>query len=350
MFKHEDNNKRSHDSFTGIGILPIRIEAISTFIYTFSLEIEMAKTNNLLLSKLLFAAGLLFLLAIFSVFLAGIAAFFFDSDGIMPGNVAVIAIKGVLVVDKSGSLLTKGDASSTEIVKLIKAAETDANIKAIIFDINSPGGSPVASAEIADQIKKSNKTTVAVIREVGASGSYWAASACNKIFANKNAMVGSIGVIGSYVEYAGLMDRYNLTYRRLVAGAHKDTGTPFKKLGSEEERLLQSKIDILYSNFVSEVAVNRKMNVTKVETLADGFVYLGDEALGLGLIDSIGGMDDAKDFVGGKLNITVDAVEYKKRPALMDLLGEAVSDWSYKVGYGVGDSILASGEDLKIRA
>ena len=79
MFKHEVNNKRSHDSFTGIGILPIRIEAISTFIYTFSLEIEMAKTNNLLLSKLLFAAGLLFLLAIFSVFLAD-SCIFLDSE------------------------------------------------------------------------------------------------------------------------------------------------------------------------------------------------------------------------------------------------------------------------------
>lgn len=309
----------------------------------------MAKANNPVLIKWLFAAGLLIMLAIFSVFLAGVLALFFGNDGILPGNVAVIAIKGVLVVDKSGSLFTKGEASSTDIVKLIKEAEKDENIKAIIFDINSPGGSPVASAEIADQIKKSNKTTIAVIREVGASGSYWVASACNKIYANKNAMVGSIGVIGSYVEYAGLMDRYNLTYRRLVAGPHKDTGTPFKKLGAEEERLLQSKIDILYSNFVNEVAVNRKMNVTKVETLADGFVYLGDEALGLGLIDSIGGMDEAKDFVGEKLNITVDAVEYKRKPGLMDLLGEAVSDWSYKVGYGVGDSILASGQELKVR-
>ncbi|MBI4983237.1 S49 family peptidase [Candidatus Woesearchaeota archaeon] len=150
------------------------------------------------------------------------------------GNVALIKIEGVITSDGS-SYLGSATVSSPEIINFIQEADQDPKIKAILLEINSPGGSPVASDEIGTAVKRAKKPTIAVIREVGASGGYWIASAADHIIANRMSITGSIGVYSSYLEFSGLMEKYGIGYERLVAGEHKDTGFPILFLSSGKE-------------------------------------------------------------------------------------------------------------------
>ena len=111
------------------------------------------------------------------------------------GNVALITIEGVITTDGGASTIGETTISSSQITEFLADAEANKDIKAIVLEINSPGGSAVASDEIASAVKKSNKPTVAVIREAGASGGYWIASSTDHIIANRMSITGSIGVI-----------------------------------------------------------------------------------------------------------------------------------------------------------
>ncbi|MEK6867565.1 MAG: signal peptide peptidase SppA, partial [Nanoarchaeota archaeon] len=245
-------------------------------------------------SPWLVVIGIIFLLSVFSFFVLGFVALMVsDTESVKAGNVAVIPIKGVIMINEDDSLFATGVTSSTSVVALIEKAEQDETIEAIVFDINSPGGSPVASAEIARAIKESSKPTVAVIREVGASGAYWAASAADHIIANEVSITGSIGVLASYLEYGNLLERYNVSYERFTAGKYKDMGTPYREMSPEEKTLYQSELDIMHEIFIAAVAENRGLTYDTVEPLATGQIYLGVQAVENGLIDQLGGKQEA---------------------------------------------------------
>ena len=145
------------------------------------------------------------------------------------GNVALIPIEGI-ITGSGGSYLGSSTISSKSIVEFIEEADKSDNIDAIVLEINSPGGSAVASDEIAEAVKNAKKPVVSFIREVGASGGYWVASASDYIIANRMSITGSIGVISSYLEFSGLMEKYGVGYERLVAGENKDLLSPYTKL------------------------------------------------------------------------------------------------------------------------
>jgi len=270
----------------------------------------------------------------------------FFSLEIKIGNVASIPIEGVILMD--GTKTSFGDriASAKEIVGFINEAEENEFVEAIILDINSPGGTAVASYEIAEAIKGTTKPVVAVIREIGTSGAYWAASAADVIYARDLSITGSIGVIGSYIEYAGLMQRFNVTHRRLVAGERKDIGTPYRELLPSEQAALQAKLDYMHGVFIAQVAQNRNLSVEKVKEFADGFFYLGAEAIEMELIDVIGGYDDAVEFIEDTLNITAEIDEYEHVPTLIEALAGVFSEQSYYVGRGMGDSFKVRTIDM----
>ena len=186
-------------------------------------------------------------LTILSFFISIIISLFTEDDfeG-LDGNTALIKISGAIVSEKGTSFLFEDATSSDEIIKLIRKADKNDKIKAIIFEINSPGGSAVASEEIANEIKKTNKTTVAWIREAGTSGAYWIASSTDYIIANRMSITGSIGVIASYLGFSGFLEEHNVTYERLVAGNLKDMGIPFKGLTPEERALFEKSLAFLH--------------------------------------------------------------------------------------------------------
>ncbi|MFH1400323.1 MAG: signal peptide peptidase SppA [Nanoarchaeota archaeon] len=255
------------------------------------------------------------------------------------GNVAIIPIKGTITTQGQGGLWQDESASSEDIVALIAQAKENPRIKAVIFEINSPGGSAVASDEISHAIEGLGKPSVAWIREVGASGGYWVAASTDHIVANRMSITGSIGVIGSYLEYADLLDRFNVTYRRLVAGDRKDTGTPYRRLEPDEELLIQQKIDVIYSYFVEHVAQRRNLSEAEVTRLADGFILLGVEAYDAGLVDELGGLDEAKAYLKERIGEDVTTVSYERKSSLIDLLGGIVSDHGFATGEGLASGL-----------
>ena len=256
------------------------------------------------------------------------------------GNIAIIPIEGI-IMGSGSSTLGQQIASSKNIVSFIEDANQNPQIKAIVLEINSPGGSPVASDEISTAIKQSTKPVVSLIREVGASGGYWVSSATEYSVANRMSITGSIGVVSSYLEFSGLMEQYGVGYERLVSGNSKDIGSPFKKLSNQEKQILQKKIDLIHNYFVDEVATNRNLERAHVEKLATGEFYLGVEALELGLIDELGDLTTIQNYLTKQYDINkFDYIHYQRQVGLFDIFSSIASKFSFNIGQGIGSSLV----------
>lgn len=192
---------------------------------------------------------------------------------------------------------TQDQTESESIMQYIEEAETDDAIKAIVMEIDSYGGSPVAGEEISIALKNAKKPTVVFIRDAGDSSSYFAATGADKIYASKYSEVGSIGVTMSYLDSARENQNSGKTYNILSSGKFKDSGDPDKSLSSEERALFMRDVNLMHDNFVKAVAENRKLEVNKVAALADGSTMMGEMALKNGLIDAIGGYPEVKQYL-----------------------------------------------------
>ena len=288
-----------------------------------------------------YAIFVLLLLSILGFMAVGVISLFAGIDvESLSGNVALIPIEGVITGSEDSEFIFESVTASPDTIELIEKADKNPSIKAIILEINSPGGSAVASEEIANAVKKTNKTTVAWIREIGTSGAYWIASASDHIVANRVSVTGSIGVIASYLEFPGLLERYNITYQRLVAGKYKDIGSPYKEMTQEERELFQQSLDEIRDYFVGEVAKNRNMGKKEVDKMANGLFYLGSQAKELGLVDEIGGKDEVIGYIEKKEGIKAEIVEYKKEKSLFEVLSRIISRQSFFVGQGIGNSLF----------
>ena len=281
---------------------------------------------------------------IVAIFVFMIIIISISKDNLSRGNnVALIHIDGTILVADSQSFIPYSATYSDKVITFIEDAIKNKNIKAIIFEINSPGGSAVASSEIAEAIKKvkeHNKTTVALIREQGTSGAYWVASACDYVITHPLSITGSIGVIASYLEISGLLESYNITYEKLTAGKYKDVMSPFRELTQEEREMIQNKLDIIYKAFVEEVAKNRNLSEEQTRELATGMFYLGKEAKDLRLVDFLGTKEDAINYIEKQCNITAKIKEYKKEKGLLDIFSRLQSQGSFWLGRGIGASFI----------
>ena len=170
-------------------------------------------------------------------------------------------------------------------------------VKAIILDINSPGGSVGAVQEIYSQILRVRQEKhipfVALFDDVAASGGYYIASACDQIVAHPGTLTGSIGVIFSVSNLEGLFGKIGYKMESIKSGKHKDMGSPARPLTAEERAILQGVINDAYEQFVAAVAAGRRLPVDQVKPLADGRIYTGSQALKLKLVDAIGDSEDA---------------------------------------------------------
>lgn len=191
--------------------------------------------------------------------------------------------------------------SSEDVLWYIQSANNNQNIKSIVFEIDSVGGSPVAGEEIANAIKNSEKPVIGFIREYGISGAYWAVSGVDKIWASKNSDVGGIGVTMSYLNNVENNKKEGYTYEQLSSGKFKDSGTPDLPLTKEEKDLFMRDINIIHQNFMEAVSVNRNIPLEEVKKFADGSSVLGDKAKELGLIDEIGGINEVQDYLKEQL-------------------------------------------------
>lgn len=287
-------------------------------------------------------------LAMIFIFGSFFVAMFSSVGTLQNGNVELIPIQGVITASGDTSLLGQKVTVSEKVVKELKSADKNDGIKAVILEINSPGGGAVASYEIVQAIKKMRKPVVAVIRETGASGGFWVATAAEKVFVSPLSITGSIGVIASHLEYAGLMKRYNVTYRRLVAGKHKDASSPYREMMPQEEAMFQKLLNKLHEEFIVSVADSRRLPVSAVRDIADGFVLLGSEAKDKKLVDDFGGRDEAVKYIENKLNITAEVFEFRERGSIKDLLSGKVETLGLWIGQGIGSAVLSKEETIKI--
>lgn len=267
------------------------------------------------------------LVVVAALFFFGIlwAAMNDDSAGDLSlgGNkVAIIPIEGEIL-------------DGRETLDLLEKYADNANVKAMVIRINSPGGAIAPSQEIYSAIRRvkadSGKPIVASLDSVAASGGFYIAAACDSIVANPGSITGSIGVIMQWFDLKELVQWAKLKPETITSGALKDAGSPYRQMTDGERAYFQGIVKQLHEQFVRDVAHGRgaKMKYEEVAAVADGRVFTGEEALKLKLVDQLGSIDDAV-LAAGKLagmEGTPDKLWPKRQePTLFDLMGSGESE------------------------
>jgi signal peptide peptidase SppA len=187
--------------------------------------------------------------------------------------------------------------SSEDISYLISEAEYNDDIKAILIEVDSYGGSPVAGEEIANEIKNITKPVIVYIRDGAVSAAYLAISSADKIFASKSSDIGGIGVTMSYLENFDKNQSEGIKYIQLSTGKFKDSGDPNKQITQEEINLFMRDLNIIHEDFIKYVSENRSIPIEGVRSVADGSTVLGNQAIEIGLIDQIGDYYSATEYI-----------------------------------------------------
>jgi protease IV len=258
--------------------------------------------------------GLLLFAAVAMVFF--IAVFFsasMDGAGLLGDRIGLVRIEGVITDSRS-------------VIEELEGYRDSRSIKAILVRIDSPGGGVVPSQEIYEEVKKirdeGKKTVVVSMGSVAASGGYYIASASDRIVANPGTITGSIGVIMELANVQGLLEKIGVQSLVIKSGAHKDLGSPFRKMSGEEQALLQSVLDDIHDQFIQAVSDGRRLPGDEVRQLADGRIFTGRKAIEFGLVDELGNLQDAirlaADIAGIEGEPTV--VEIEKGGSWLDLI------------------------------
>lgn len=228
--------------------------------------------------------------------------------------VGVVSIEGMIVGSAPYGPFAS-NASADDIVERLDMAREDDAIKAVVLRMNSPGGSAAASQEIADavtRLRKSGKVVVVSMSDVAASGAYWIACRADTIVANPATITGSIGVILETVQVQELYGKLGISNEVFKSGPHKDMGSPTRPVTEQERAIFQGMVDDIYHQFVDVVAQGRDLSRERVLQLADGRIYTGRQAEGLGLVDELGGLEDA-------IRIAADRAGIKGEPRVVEI-------------------------------
>lgn len=213
------------------------------------------------------------------------------------GQIAVLNLTGPIVsdADSAETSFSSSVISAHQTSRVLKHLANAEEVDAIVLRINSPGGAVVASDELYQTIDEVSheKPVVAVLSDVAASGGYYIALGADEIVANRATVTGSIGVIAQFPEVSGLFSKLGVNMRSFTSGEYKDIGSPTKEISPQEAAIIQGVIDDSYQQFVSRIVESRQLTEEEVVKLADGRIYTGNQAVENGLIDGIGGLDEA---------------------------------------------------------
>jgi protease-4 len=241
-------------------------------------------------------------------------------------KIAIISIKGLLTSESAEGLFFD-KLSVVEIAKQqLEQAARDKFVKAVLLEVDTPGGGITASDIIYNQIMKfknsTKKTVVVYMQDVAASGGYYISSAADAIVAHPTTITGSIGVIMPLINITELINRYGVKDNSITSGDMKGIGSPLKQMTAEESAILKTIIDEMYMQFATVVSIGRKMDIEAVKKIADGRIYTGKQALKIGLIDQLGYLEDAIALAKQLTGIAeASIIRYKKPYGLADLFG-----------------------------
>lgn len=204
---------------------------------------------------------------------------------------------GVAIVRVEGPIL-----DSYQTIEELKTFSEDPSVKAIVVRIDSPGGGVAPSQEIYNAVKRirkeKNKTVIASMGTVAASGGYYIAVATDRILANPGTLTGSIGVIMQLANFQELLEKIGVKNVVVKTGKFKDIGSPFRPMQEEDRKVLQLVMNDVHRQFIDAVAEGRSLDLAEVEQLADGRVFTGQQAKSILLVDDIGDLHDAIKLAG----------------------------------------------------
>jgi len=209
-------------------------------------------------------------------------------------KIALIYAEGTIVTGKGGTSLFGGSSvGSDTIVKALRRASAEPEVVAIVLRINSPGGSALASDLIWREVTRSQKIIIASMSDVAASGGYYIAMGADQIIAQPGTVTGSIGVVGGKLVIKGLFDMLHLNTEVLTRGKHATVFSSQSKFSPTERQLVKRLMKDTYDQFVGKAAKGRKRTVKAIDAVAEGREWTGRQALKHGLIDRLGGLQDA---------------------------------------------------------
>jgi protease-4 len=237
------------------------------------------------------------------------------------------------LIQIEGMIADKEPASADNIVGSLRAAFEDPKTKGVILRINSPGGSPVQSGYVADEIRrlraeKPEIKVYAVITDLGASGAYYIASAADQIYADKASLVGSIGVTAAGFGFVGAMEKLGVDRRTYTSGEHKSFLDPFQPQKEDETAFWQSVLDTTHRQFIASVKQGRgdRLKDKDHPELFSGLVWTGEQALPLGLIDGLGSSSYVAREVIGEKEMVDFTVQESPFDRFSKKLGASVAD------------------------
>ena len=252
---------------------------------------------------------------------------FSDTKMSKEGHTAIIEIQGI-ISDQT-------EASADNVVSGLRDAFEDKNTKGVILRINSPGGSPVQSSYIHDEIERLSKKhedipVYAVVTDICASGGYFIASAAEQIYVNKSSIVGSIGVLMDSYGFVDAINKLGVERRLMTAGEHKGIMDPFSPVNPFEQNHLQTVLDELHQHFIAAVKEGRgKRLKSDDETLFNGLFWSGEKSVELGLADGFG----SSSYVARELIDAEKLKDFTKREDVFERFAE-------RLGSSMGASIL----------
>jgi protease IV len=245
--------------------------------------------------------------------------------GSKDGRVAVIYAEGA-IVDGDGEL---GEVGGTKFAKEIRKLRQDKDVKAIVLRVNSPGGSATASEHIQRELRlaKQVKPVVVSMGTYAASGGYWISAYSDRIYAEPTTITGSIGVFGLQFDIQKLAGNLGVTFDRVKTGRFADAVTISRPKTPEELAIIQRMVDWIYEEFVGKVAEARSLPRERVHEIAQGRVWSGAEALKLGLVDELGGLDAAIAFAAKKADLAsgYSVSEFPRKKDVGELITEMLN-------------------------
>lgn len=235
----------------------------------------------------------------------------FTLKGEADEKVLLIPVNGIISDFSRKGFLRIEPSMVQEIVSQLDMAAKDPEIKAVLFKIDSPGGSVTASDMLYHEIQafkeETGKTIAVSLMNVAASGGYYMSLPADMIMAHPTSITGSVGVVFLRPKVNGLMEKIGVDVVTHTSGAHKDMGSPFREASPEEERIFQGLAERLGTRFIDLVKKHRGVYGSELAEVETARIFLADEALKIGLVDEIGYLSDAFEKIRAMAGLPVDA-------------------------------------------
>lgn len=256
--------------------------------FCLKLDFKSKKAKLFLVVCLLALAGVVFSVAVIGSFLfAGFVSALFPEP-----CVAVISVDGVIATSGDAGLFSSVVADSDDFAELLEEASSRSDVQALVVEVNSPGGSVVASEEMYSSLKGFSKPKVAFFREVAASGGYYLGVGSDYIVSSPSAITGSIGARATFEDYSGLFEKLGMNFTTVKTGELKDLGDPTRPPTEKEVAIIQTIVDESFQEFKKAVEENRRgrarFTQANLESVSDARILTGRQAFKLGLVDELG--------------------------------------------------------------